>query len=205
MVKAFFNRAAKLFSIILTLWFGGLLIFFFSLPLQVMDEKTPTQAIVALTGGSERLKTGFSLLCQKQANLIFISGVNPEENLRTILKSVPINKIDCPLDREQLTTSTHLGYQAKNTKGNAKETAAWVKQMNISSLRLVTASYHMPRSLMELRNLLPHITIIPHPVFSYGQDRLKWFENTVLLFTIFSEYNKFLWGYVRIHLPLSNS
>jgi uncharacterized SAM-binding protein YcdF (DUF218 family) len=179
------------------LWALGLSLFFISIPRHVADEQTYTEAIVVLTGGRERLKTGFQLLCAQRARVIFISGVNPEETLKTLLKSVDLAGMTCALDREQLVASTHLGYAAKNTKENAQETAAWVKQMGITSLRLVTAAYHMPRSLMQLKYLLPQVTIIPHPVFPYGQNSLWWW-NEGAMYLIFSEYHKFLWGFLHI-------
>lgn len=180
------------------LWGIGFAIFFISIPNKVADDQSYTESIVVLTGGRERLKTGFHLLCDQRAKVIFISGVNPEETLKSLLKTVDLAKMTCTLDREQLTASTYLGYIAKNTKENAEETADWVKQRGITSIRLVTATYHMPRSLMQLKHLLPHVTIIPHPVFPYGHDKLWWW-NEGALFLVFSEYHKFLASYVRTY------
>jgi len=180
------------------LWAGGFVFFALSLPQKVADDHTITEAIVVLTGGRERLKTGFQLLCAQQARMIFISGVHPEETLKSVLKSVEFSKGACNLDWEHLAASTYLGYVAKNTKENAQETATWVNKMSITSLRLVTATYHIPRSLMELRHTLPHATIIPHPVFPHGHGQFWWWHGNAL-YLVFSEYNKFLWGFVRIH------
>ena len=33
------------------------------------------------------------------------------------------------------------------------------------SLRLVTASYHMPRSIQEFHHHMPQVRIVPHAVF----------------------------------------
>ena len=49
--------------------------------------------------------------------------------------------------------------------GNAEETAAWMAEGDRTSLRLVTAAYHMPRSLALFRRLMPDTKILPHPVF----------------------------------------
>jgi len=171
------------------------------IPQHGSDDQSETEAIVVLTGGRERLKTGFSLLCADRAKMIFISGVNPEETLKSLLKTVDLPAMTCPIDREHLISATHLGFTAKNTKENASETAAWVKDMSVTSLRLVTAAYHMPRSLMELKNLLPQTTIIPHPVFPYGQTRFRWLLNDGALHLVFFEYNKFLWGWLRMQFP----
>jgi uncharacterized SAM-binding protein YcdF (DUF218 family) len=103
------------------------------IPHQDFDDQSETEAIVVLTGGRERLKTGFSLLCADRAKIIFISGVNPEETLKSLLKTVDLPAMTCPIDREHLVSSTYLGYTAKNTKENAAEIAAWVKDMSLTS------------------------------------------------------------------------
>jgi uncharacterized SAM-binding protein YcdF (DUF218 family) len=195
-VLEFIKKILKVVSFVFALWLLGFGLFFFVIPNQVRDDQTTTESIVVLTGGRERLKTGFQLLCNQQAKLIFISGVNPEEKLKSLLKSVDLQKMPCAMDREKLKASTHLGYLAKNTKENAEETAAWVKQMGITSIRLVTAAYHMPRSLLQLNYLLPNVTIIPHPVFPYGHEKLWWW-NEGAMSVIFSEYHKFMLGYIR--------
>ena len=56
-------------------------------------------------------------------------------------------------------------YAATSTMGNAIETADWIKKSGFNSIILVTANYHMPRSLMLFRHIMPEIRIIPHPVF----------------------------------------
>lgn len=173
-------------------------------PKQVTDEETITQAVVVLTGGRERLKTGFRLLCSKHSDVIFISGVHPEETLKSLLKTFDTSGIVCIQDRDKLASATYLGYAAKNTKENAQETATWLKQVPVTSFRLVTAAYHMPRSLLEFNHLLPQITIIPHPVFPNGFNRFHWWRDGTF-YLVFSEYNKFLLAFVRIHLPFVSS
>src|SRR3546814_11467635 len=82
--------------------------------------------------------------------------------------------------------SSDLGYEADNTRGNAVETAAWMKDQGFTSLRLVTATYHMPRSLLEFRRLMPDIEIVPHPVFTAHfkrDDRWLWTASSSLLIT----------------------
>ncbi len=98
-----------------------------------------------------------------------------------------------------------LGYEADNTRGNAIETAAWMKQQGYGSLRLVTATYHMPRSLLELRRVMPGIEIVPHPVFTETFKREDWWlwpGSSTLLIT---EYTKYLVALARGPLdPLLN-
>jgi uncharacterized SAM-binding protein YcdF (DUF218 family) len=193
------QKAIKGIFILFLVWVMGISLFYLTIPRHISDEQTYTQAIVVLTGGRERLKTGFQLLCTQHAKMIFISGVNSEETLKSLLKTVDLHGMACALDRGQLIQSTFLGYTAKNTKENAEETAIWVKQMGITSVRLVTAAYHMPRSLLQLKYLLPEATIIPHPVFPYGQNTL-WWCSAGAMYLILSEYHKFIWAFLRLNL-----
>ena len=45
-----------------------------------------------------------------------------------------------------------------------------------TSLRLVTANYHMPRSLLEFRRAMPALHIVPHPVFPDNFKRDDWWH-----------------------------
>jgi uncharacterized SAM-binding protein YcdF (DUF218 family) len=202
-LSLFFRRLLIIIMIPIALWIIGFNIFIFTTKWQVQEEQTVTQAVVVLTGGRERLKTGFQILCSKRSEMIFISGVHPGETFKSLLKTVELPDVLCP-NREALATVTHLGYTAKNTKENAQESAQWVKKNSITSLRLVTSAYHMPRSLLEFRQLLPYITIVPHPVYPNGYDRFPWWRKGVFRL-MFLEYNKFLLTFARIHMPFAST
>ena len=51
-----------------------------------------------------------------------------------------------------------------STRGNAREVAEWARAQRLGSLRVVTAGYHMPRAMLELRRALPEVELVPHPV-----------------------------------------
>ncbi len=169
----------------LIVWIVGFIIFLEVLPEQAADQTTPTDAIVVLTGGKGRVQLGFSLIQQGLGKKLFISGVNPKVNMPALIE----------LQKVQLGTATlpeaRLGYKAQNTVGNAEETASWAHEQNIQSMRLVTANYHIWRSMLEFSKALPGVKIIPHPVAEKYQ--LTWKNLSLLL----SEYNKFLWAWVR--------
>ena len=98
---------------------------------------------------------------------------------------------------EDLSCCVVLGYEADNTRGNAVETAAWMKEQGYGSLRLVTATYHMPRSLLEFRRFMPETEIVPHPVFPEhfkSDDWWMWPGSSSLLVT---EYSKYLVALLR--------
>lgn len=90
-----------------------------------------------------------------------------------------------------------LGYSAGNTRGNAAETAAWMAAENFRSLRLVTANYHMPRSLLEFTRAMSGLTIVPHPVFPDGFKRRDWWRWPGTTHLVASEYTKYLVALAR--------
>ncbi len=90
-----------------------------------------------------------------------------------------------------------LGYSASDTISNASETAKWMAAQGYLSLRLVTASYHMRRSLLEFRRAMPEARIVPHPVFSENVKLDGWWRWPGTAMLIIGEYNKYLVALVR--------
>ena len=92
------------------------------------------------------------------------------------------------LDTAQISDRVTLGRHAASTRGNALETAAWAEQNRIGSLIVVTAAYHMPRALAELRQALPVVQLYPMPVHGAGDKgpslRLEAEEYTKYLLTM---------------------
>lgn len=178
----------------LALWVTGLLCFAALVNKKPVDENTKTEAIVALTGGTERLATAVELLKQGKAQKLLISGVDRKVDWLNLAQTID----ELP---PELNDKIVLGHVARNTTENALESLAWMKRNGFTSLRLVTASYHMPRSYSEFKNVMPDIKILPHPVFPQTfkhADWWKWRGSTAL---IVSEYTKFLFVSLRNLLP----
>jgi uncharacterized SAM-binding protein YcdF (DUF218 family) len=91
-----------------------------------------------------------------------------------------------------------LGYEAETTYGNAQETARWVERNDFASVRLVTAAYHMPRSLLEFRRRMPEVTIVPHPVFPDHVKQDEWWRWPGSTHLLVGEYAKYLVARVRV-------
>ena len=173
------------------LWAIGLFRFVGDFPKHIGDEVSKTDAIVVLTGGSGRVNAGLALLERKLAAKLFVSGVYQGVDVRKLLQIARRNP-------GNLGARIGIG-NAVNTVGNAIETAAWLSQHRIASIRLVTAVYHMPRSMLEFRHAMPNIKITPHPVFPNHVKVVKWWmwPGTSALFV--GEYNKFLMAWVRVN------
>lgn len=175
-------------------WLPGLVWYVSAMPEAVHNPDSQTDVIVVLTGGSERLRVGLDLLKQGKAPLLFISGVNPETTLDALLAE------EDPLPTG-LRNRILLGHVASDTVGNAIETAVWMRAHHMNTLRLVTASYHMPRSLLEFQAALPRATIIPHPVFPRNVKQSAWWSYPGTAELFISEYNKYLVAALRLQLP----
>ncbi|MEE9196049.1 MAG: YdcF family protein [Alphaproteobacteria bacterium] len=166
-------------------WTAALVWFAENIPRQVENRSSPTDAVVVLTGGSDRLQAGFKLLAKKQAKKLFVSGVYRGVDVAELLRM----SRQAP---KELECCVALGYTADDTAGNAQETAQWMAKENFHSLRLVTASYHMQRSLLEFRRAMPAITVIPHPVFPKNFKAEDWWLWPGTTSLILREHFKYL-------------
>lgn len=175
---------------VLGVWGWGLHRFVEGIPREIADDQRKTDAIIVLTGGSLRLETGFALLARRRAEKLLVSGVD---------KSVPIEEVlrVTGMTHEDLACCVTLGYMAEDTGSNASESAAWVRSNRITSIRLVTAGYHMQRSLLEFRAALPDVEIIPHPVFPEQVMIDEWWRRPGTASLVISEYNKYLLAVAR--------
>ncbi len=174
---------------IIMIWIAGLIRFADSIPRSVEETSGRVDAIIVLTGGSGRLEEGLDLLERDMAQRLFVSGVYQGIDVKTLFKMFQRNPID-------LETRVGIG-TATNTLGNAVETAIWISGMGFDSMRLVTASYHMPRSLLEFKHVLPNTKITAHPVFPAHVKVDEWWAWRGTAFLIAGEYNKFLFAWTR--------
>jgi uncharacterized SAM-binding protein YcdF (DUF218 family) len=187
--SGFFFKLLLAGMVAAAVWSFGLFRFADAIPERVEDAATRTDGIVVLTGGSRRLGEGLELLSRGLAEKLFVSGVYQGVDVRKLL-SIARHK------PEDLETLINIGI-ATNTKGNAAETMAWMEKQDYRSLRLVTAAYHMPRSLLEFRAAMPAVTLIPHPVFPENVKQDRWWAWPGTANLVISEYNKFLLAFSR--------
>lgn len=183
-------RSARRLIVMLCLagiiWLGGLIWFAEGIPREGTPLPTQTtDAVVVLTGGPARLKAGLAELEAGRARKLFVSGVNPLVELGELLRAAG--------DTGKVPESAiALGYSADSTVGNASETRQWMDREGFRSLRLVTASYHMRRSLLEFHRAMPGTEIIAHPVFPETFMRDSWWSWPGTLALIVNEYHKYV-------------
>ncbi|MBK1658006.1 YdcF family protein [Paracraurococcus ruber] len=116
-----------------------------------------TDGIAVLTGGAERVETGLRLLREGRGRVLLVSGAHRLVGLPEVARLAA-------METEDLAGRVALGHEAATTRGNAAEIAAWAQAAGLRSVRIVTAGYHMPRALLELRRAMPETELVPHPV-----------------------------------------
>jgi uncharacterized SAM-binding protein YcdF (DUF218 family) len=187
--------AINLIIAIFALWVGGLIYFYSSIPTEKTELTNKADAIIVLTGGNERIAEGVRLLADGRADKLLISGVNKKSEFSDLISVQGVD--DLLAVGATLTKKISLGRKAVNTVGNAAETKEWAEKNGVQSIILVTANYHMPRSLVEFRKMMPDSEITPYPVFPHDFDKLKWQEDKKARDLIIREYNKYLYSTAR--------
>ena len=148
-------------------------------------------AIVALTGGEDRIDEAVRLLAEGKGRRLLISGVNPRTSRADLQRLAPGHEqqFDCCID---------IGYWARDTLGNADEARAWADSHGFGSLIVVTSSYHMPRSLAELALVMPDTEFVPHTVTPKSFPESGWWLHVSTARILFSEYVKYLPAVARL-------
>lgn len=173
------TRPMILSGIFLVLWFSGYLAFLAFIVIQKSGPNTKTDAIVVVTGGAGRIRTGLELLASGKVQNLMISGVDKKVALSDIYSmwDGDSHAVECCIT---------LGHKASNTKENAVETLQWVRDNGFKSLRLVTSNYHIPRTRMEFHRAMPDTLIIFHPVKTLETEK----DGIRFFYISFTEYNK---------------
>lgn len=171
-------------------WAWGLAWFAGEMPTAPTDEIPAADAVVVLTGGSRRLAAGLEILARGEAKKLLVSGVHPDVVKAEIAGAD--NRLqalaECCLE---------LGYEATDTVGNAVEAARWMRREKFGSLVLVTATFHMPRSLAEFNRAMPEVRIFAHPVFPENFKRDEWWRWPGSAALVVIEYHKYMLARLR--------
>ena len=179
------RAVGALLGVAVLAWCVGLVWFVGQVPRAPTVAAGPIEAIVVLTGGVGRLDEGLALLRGHPGARLFVSGVYRGVDVAELLR----------LDREipdALACCVELGHDADDTRGNARESADWVRAHGFRTIRLVTGNYHMPRSLIEFRNAMPDIVVEPHPVIAERVRLDGWWYRPGTAGLLASEFTKYL-------------
>ena len=177
---------------------AGLVVGFVAFAVKVAEVAPPpdprAQGIVALTGGTARIDGGLRLLAEGRASRMLISGVNPTVSRGAIAESIPKDL------EAQLACCVDLGRAAQDTVGNANEARDWAAEQGFTSLIIVTSDYHMPRSMAELAEAMPGVTLIPYPVTNPDLHLDDWWKRASAFGILVREYGKYLLAATRLQM-----
>ena len=143
-----------------------------------------TDVVLVPTGGPGRIQRGLDVLRSGQADVLFVSGVDPEVTPEEFAEQFEVTprEMDC---------CVMLGKLAVDTRSNAGEAAQWLTRNDHRTVRLVTTDWHMRRASAEMRGALPgHIALVEDAVPSDPD-----------LGQLFLEYNKLIAATVSQGLP----
>jgi len=182
------------------IWLGAFGWFVRTVNSYPQHDTTKADAIIVLTGGGGRVESGLQLLANGRGKALFISGVNKNVPLGDLINKAPmgIREVLGVLSLGKIT----LGRDATNTIGNAEESAQWVRRRDYQTVLLVTADYHMPRSLVEFRAALPEVTFIPTVVKTQDYAKLDWLNDPAMRELMLAEFHKLVAARLR-HLLLT--
>ncbi|HEY8616545.1 YdcF family protein [Phenylobacterium sp.] len=183
-------KSVAAFLVLALIWTAGLLAFATRVQQSTPAPlPAPADGIVALTGANsnQRIGTAINLLERDLGQRVLVSGVNREasrEDIRTVGRAVR-RLYDCCVD---------LGFTAADTVGNARETAEWASALRYDTLIVVTADYHMPRAMLELRAVLrePAVRLKPYPVPTPSLKARRWWRSPAAARLMVVEYSKYL-------------
>ncbi len=163
----------RIFSLLVLAWVLGFAAFVVWLPGPADDRIT--DAVIVLTGGSNRIERGIDLLRQRKARRMLISGVDRRVQPAELAaeKNAPEALFECCIDLDQ---------DAVDTRSNGQEAARWMREHRFETVRLVTTDWHMPRARFEFaREMDDGVIILADAVPSEPS-----------FMQLFLEYNKYL-------------
>lgn len=175
---------------IFVMWVGGYLSYIKDVKDLPVNAVQKADAIVVLTGTPARLTRGFDLLKNEHGKRLLISGVNAGVSNTTL--RLAIGESD-----EIMQCCVDIGRKALDTVGNANEVVLWAIENEFDDIYVVTSGYHMPRSLVELRRVLPDAELRPVAVQEGLVDLQNWWKNPKTMYILAAEFNKYLFSLIR--------
>lgn len=191
---------AALFAVLVAIaaFLAGFVWFASTLPRAIPGDIAKADAIVVLTGDARRIDQAMALFERVKRNKgarLLISGVNATTTANALKKQYKI-------DAAMLACCVDIDRVARDTIGNAVQSARWVKRHGFTSLILATSAYHMPRAMAEFTHALPGVRLIRYPLSTPKVHLDRWWAYRGTTRLLFSEYGKYLLARIRIALNL---
>lgn len=176
---------------LLILWGAGLWYFLRLMPQSDLPGGR-YDAVIALTGGKNRIATAVALLERGQAGELFISGVEQGFTMADLERDIA----------PDFYSAISFGKRARSTIGNAEETADWLAEKDYQDVLIVSANYHMPRVRLLFSAYLPeyglHYAAVDPPDF----QRRRWWQHGNSRRLVLLEYHKWLITLMQLRLGM---
>ena len=196
----------RIFKIFFIFFLSSILTFFviglFKFKNNVLSSKNysnkESSNIVILTGGTNRIKDGLKIIndfknLRKINFKILVSGTGQGFTKTSLIRqlgpSFNIKLIECCIDLDSI---------SQNTFTNAIETFKWVRKNNIKEFILITSNYHMPRAILEFKNIMPDKKIYTFAITPSKHDIKKWLRSYQTFSLVFKEFCKYIIAKLRI-------
>lgn len=155
----------------------------------------PADAIVAVSGGDTpaRAREAIELYQAGWAPKLIFSGAAQDKTGPSNAEAMQRTALEAGVPKDDIITESF----SETTKQNAAKTHSIFQQYDISSVILVTSSYHQRRASLEFnKRVTDTVDIRNHPVPADNQWSNLWWLTPIGWYLAFSEFVKILVFYV---------
>ena len=99
-----------------------------------------------------------------------------------------------------LKTSQNIFKILKDDIRDRKKVFKWVDKNNIKEFILITSNYHMPRAILEFKNVMPNLKIHTYVIIPKKHDIKNWFSSYQTFSLVLLEYCKYIIANLRIKI-----
>jgi uncharacterized SAM-binding protein YcdF (DUF218 family) len=170
------------FSVVVLLLTGSIIYFGYAVYRSERLPPTQADAIVTLSGDPERIRAAVNLLGEGYGRRLLIAGI---DNFDEIVNLYPIHRalFDCCID---------IDHRSGRTVHDAATIRRWGLEVRPRSMIVVTSSFHIPRTLLEVRRALPDLHIVPFGVSTGLVDTSEPWRKPEAANLLLREYLKFV-------------
>jgi uncharacterized SAM-binding protein YcdF (DUF218 family) len=191
-----------IFSLSCTLAIFFIQLFFFKEKVLSFQKYNDTKSsnIVILTGGTNRIKDGLNIInhfdkSKRTSFKILVSGTGKGFSKNSLIKQIGPN-----FNPKLIECCIYLDSVSKNTFTNAIETSKWANRNDLKEFILITSNYHMPRAILEFKNVMPNHKIYTFPITPRKHNIKEWTSSYETFSLIFKEFCKYIVSNLRIKL-----
>ena len=161
-------------------------------------NNTESPNIVILTGGTNRIKDGLKIIEDFKISKIINYKILVSGTGIGFTKSSLKKKLGPNFNSHLIQCCIELDGISKNTLTNASETLKWTSKNEIKEFILITSNYHMPRAILEFKNIMPNLKIYTYAITPKKHDIENWLSSYQTFSLVFTEYCKLIIAGLRI-------